>query len=68
MILEWNKGATFNFVLMSHVDFIIKGASLIEQPSYTVCFYLFSGPSPYLGGTIGVVYFVKGNIFLIHIL
>jgi len=51
------------FVMMSHVDFIIKGALLIEQPSYLTYFYLFSGPSPYLGGTIGVVYFVKGSIF-----
>jgi hypothetical protein len=24
-------------------------------------FCLFTGPSPYLGGTIGAVYFVKGN-------
>jgi hypothetical protein len=51
------------FVMMSRVDFIIKGALLIEQLSYLTCFYLFSGPSPYLGGTIGVVYFVKGSIF-----
>jgi hypothetical protein len=26
-------------------------------------FCLFAGPSPYLGGTIGAVYFVKGNVF-----
>ena len=51
--------------MMSHIDFIIKGALLIEQPSYLICFYLFSGPSPYLGGTIGVVYFVKGNTFFL---
>jgi hypothetical protein len=53
--------------MVSHLDFIIKGALLIKQPSYLICFYLFSGPSPYLGGTSGVVYFVKGHIFYLYL-
>ena len=36
---------------------------MMHGQNHFKCFYLFSGPSPYLGGTIGVVYFVKGNIF-----